>query len=114
MRLPLALAAASALIAAPASAVQIVIDYTYDTNHFFGAGNPSGATAGSQARASLDAAAAFFTDVLDDSFAAIESGCAALCTPSASACRISALPAISRQRTCQRKAVTSTCQSRWR
>jgi len=53
-------------------AITINIDYTYDTNNFFGTGNPDGPTAGAQARASLEAAAANFTAILNDSFTSIQ------------------------------------------
>jgi hypothetical protein len=47
----------------PASAITIQLDYTYDTNNFF--------APGSQARASLTAAAGFFSNILNDTFSAI-------------------------------------------
>lgn len=52
--------------------VTVVPNYSYDVTNFFGAGNPSGPTAGAQARASVDAAAAFFSSILTDSLAAIQ------------------------------------------
>lgn len=55
----------------PAAAITLQIDYTYDTSNFFGAGNPQGATAGGQAKASLEAAASYFSSILNDSFSAI-------------------------------------------
>ncbi|MEZ6071956.1 MAG: dockerin type I domain-containing protein [Pirellulales bacterium] len=55
------------LTSSPARAVNVVIDYTYDSSHFFGVGNPDGAAAGSQAAAALEAAAALFSDALTDS-----------------------------------------------
>ena len=58
--------------AGQASAINVVIDYTYDTTNFFGAGNPSGAAAGQQARDSLDAAASYFSDILTDTFTGID------------------------------------------
>lgn len=62
------LVAIAALLAAlPAAAVDLVIDYSYDTQNFFGAGNPDGAAAGLQARARLEEAADFFSAILDDS-----------------------------------------------
>ncbi|HEX5472662.1 MAG TPA: hypothetical protein VFW73_12300, partial [Lacipirellulaceae bacterium] len=60
------------IVAQPAAAITINIDYTYDTNHFFGSGNPQGAAAGSQAKASLEAAANFYSTILTDSFSAIQ------------------------------------------
>ncbi|BBO32584.1 hypothetical protein [Lacipirellula parvula] len=65
-------AAAALLIATPARAVNIVINYQYDTLNFFGADNPSGATAGAQAKAALDAAASFYSTILTDNFSAIQ------------------------------------------
>lgn len=53
-------------------AVEVSIDYTYDTTNFFGAGNPDGAAAGSQARLALESAADYFSTTLDDSFSSIE------------------------------------------
>ena len=52
-------------------AVNIVIDYSYDTTNFFGAGNPDGAVAGQQARDALEAAADYFSDITNDSFSGI-------------------------------------------
>lgn len=70
---PRGIAALACLVAAaPAAAINVVIDYTYDTSGFFGAGNPNGPAAGAQARASLEEAARFFSTVLSDSFDAIE------------------------------------------
>ena len=42
-------------------AINIEIDYTYDTSNFFGSGNPQGAAAGAQAKAALEAAASYFS-----------------------------------------------------
>ncbi len=56
----------------PAEAVTVRIDYLYDTSHFFGSGNPQGEAAGLQARATLDAAAAFYSGILADTFSAIQ------------------------------------------
>ncbi len=48
------------------------IDYTYDTNNFFGSGNPQGAAAGMQAKAALEAAAELLLQhILNDTFSAI-------------------------------------------
>ncbi len=47
-----------------AQAVQIVIDYTYDTNHFF--------PVGSTQRNTMNAAAGFFTNLLQNEFSSIE------------------------------------------
>jgi hypothetical protein len=57
--------------AAPASAVNIVLDYSYDATSFFGAGNPSGAAAGTQAKAAIEAVASFYSGILTDTFDAI-------------------------------------------
>lgn len=59
------------LFAQPAAAITLQVNYTYDTSNFFGAGNPQGATAGAQAKASLEAAASYFSNILNDSFTAI-------------------------------------------
>ncbi len=56
------------LAAGSASAINVDIDYRFDTTNFFGSGNPSGAAAGLQARNALEAAADYFTDILDDTF----------------------------------------------
>ena len=61
-----------AIGAAPASAINVVLDYTYDTSNFFGSGNPGGLTSGLQAKAALESAAGFFTSVLDDTFSSIQ------------------------------------------
>jgi hypothetical protein len=66
------LAISWASIAASARAVNIVLDYSYDTTNFFGAGNPSGANAGTQATAAIEAAALYFSSILNDTFARIE------------------------------------------
>ncbi len=60
------------LLAQRAVAINVLIDYTYDTTNFFGAGNPSGATAGAQAKAALEAAASFYSTILTDSFSPIQ------------------------------------------
>ena len=52
-------------MAVPTCAINIVIDYTYDTNNFFGSGNPQGAAAGAQARAALEAAASYYLQHLE-------------------------------------------------
>ncbi len=62
--------------AGSATAITIDVDYRYDTpalggSNFFGSGNPQGATGGSQARAALEAAASYFTSILNDTFSAI-------------------------------------------
>ncbi len=56
----------------PSHAVNITLDYTYDTSNFFGAGNPSGATAGAQAKAALEAAVGYYSTILTDTFSAIQ------------------------------------------
>jgi len=55
-----------------ARAVNLTLDYTYDTSNFFGAGNPSGAAAGGQAKAALEAAASFYSTILTDTFSTIQ------------------------------------------
>lgn len=55
------LAGLLALCVAPARAVNVVIDYSYDTGNFFGS-----AGSGNQARSALDAAADYFTEILTD------------------------------------------------
>ncbi|MGI9430491.1 MAG: matrixin family metalloprotease [Bythopirellula sp.] len=55
-----------------ARAINIELDYTYDSSGFFGSGNPDGAAAGSEARAALEAAATYFSDILTDTFSAID------------------------------------------
>lgn len=55
----------------PACAVNIVLDYTYDSTNFFGAGNPSGAAAGAQANAALQAVASFYSGILTDTLSPI-------------------------------------------
>ncbi len=59
------------LLAHQALAINVQIDYTYDTSNFFGSGNPQGAVAGSQARAALEAAASFYSTMLTNEFDAI-------------------------------------------
>jgi hypothetical protein len=59
-----------------ARAITISVDYRYDTqalggSNFFGSGNPQGAAAGMQARATLDSAASYFSSILNDTFSAI-------------------------------------------
>jgi len=66
------LACVVAGLSQPAQAVNLKLDYTYDTSNFFGAGNPSGATAGAQAKAALEAAASFYSTILTDTFSAIQ------------------------------------------
>jgi hypothetical protein len=67
----LAVFVGTSIWAAPSSAINIVIDYTYDTNSFFGNGNPQGAAAGTQARSALEAAANYYSSILNDTFSAI-------------------------------------------
>ncbi|MEN1680716.1 MAG: PEP-CTERM sorting domain-containing protein [Planctomycetota bacterium] len=62
---------ALATAASPARAVNIVVDYTYDTNNFFGSGNPQGSLAGFEARSALNAAAGFLSDILNDTLSPI-------------------------------------------
>ncbi|MEO0531666.1 MAG: matrixin family metalloprotease, partial [Planctomycetota bacterium] len=56
-----------AAMAVPASAINVVIDYTYAGSFF-----STGTTNGQQARATVEAAADFFSEILDDSFSRIE------------------------------------------
>jgi hypothetical protein len=63
--------------ACSASALTIRIDYSIDDNvatgsKFFSTGNPQGASAGAQARAALNAAAAFYSSELNDTLSAIQ------------------------------------------
>ena len=64
------LAAAVSLLIAPSrtQAIEVVLDYTYDSSAFF---NPA-TTSGQQARAAVQAAADFYTEILEDTFSAIE------------------------------------------
>ena len=55
-------------IARKASAIDVTIDYTYDDSNFFGSGNPDGQAAGVRARQALEAAADYFSEILDDTF----------------------------------------------
>ena len=55
-----------------AKAINVTLDYAYDSSNFFGSGNPDGAVAGAQARAALEDAADFFSDILTDTFSRIE------------------------------------------
>ena len=48
-----------------------VIDYSTDTTGFFGANNPQGATGAAQAKDALEAAAQFYSGVLEDTFTEI-------------------------------------------
>lgn len=52
-------------------ALNIVIDYSIDSNEFFGAQNPNGFVGAQQARNTIEAAADFFSQILDDDFDAI-------------------------------------------
>jgi hypothetical protein len=56
-------------VAADSRAVNVVLDYTYDTNLFFGAGNPTGQ--GPQALAALQAAASYYSTILTDTLSPI-------------------------------------------
>ncbi len=64
------LIAVVACCADSAVAAIVRIDYSTDTTGFFGAMNPQGK--GAQAKAALDAAAAFYSGILDDTLAAIQ------------------------------------------
>ena len=59
------------VIAQPAAAINVQINYSYDTTNFFGNGNPQGAIAGAQAKAALEAAASFYSTILTDTFSLI-------------------------------------------
>jgi hypothetical protein len=59
------------LLAHPAAAITLQVDYTYDTTLFFGSGNPQGSAGGAQARAALESAANFYSAILTDTFDAI-------------------------------------------
>src|SRR5262245_34551329 len=50
------------MLASPASAINIQLNYTYDTNNFFG---------NAQAKAALEAAASYYSTILTDTFDAI-------------------------------------------
>jgi hypothetical protein len=65
------LAISWAAVADNVRAVNIVIDYTYDTTNFFGAGNPSGAGAGAQANAAIQTVASFYSGILTDTLSSI-------------------------------------------
>jgi hypothetical protein len=54
-----------------APAVSIVLDYSYDSTNFFGAGNPGGAGAGALAKSAIEATAAFYSSMLTDTLSAI-------------------------------------------
>jgi hypothetical protein len=58
--------------AVPTQAISVTIDYSFDSNNFFGAGNPQGAAAGLQAKATLEAAAGFYSNLLTDSLSVIQ------------------------------------------
>jgi len=60
------------LFALPLQAINITLDYQYDTNNFFGAGNPDGATAGAEAMATLEAVADYYSGILTDTFSTIQ------------------------------------------
>jgi hypothetical protein len=62
---------ASLFAASPAVGITVRIDYTHDASAFFGGGNPQGAAAGAHAASALEAAAAYFTAILDDPFSPI-------------------------------------------
>ena len=62
--------AAVACCASATIAATVRIDYSTDTTGFFGAMNPQGK--GPQAKAALNAAAAFYSSILDDTLAAIQ------------------------------------------
>src|SRR5690606_25583943 len=56
-----------------AEAITLQVDYSYDAvTQFFGANNPAGSAAGAQARAALDAAANYYSQILTDTFSSIQ------------------------------------------
>ena len=55
-----------------ACAVSIKVDYSFDANGFFGAGNPGGPAAGAMAHAAVEAAASYFSGILSDTLAVIQ------------------------------------------
>ena len=68
------LATAFLLYSSNARAITIKLDYTYDTLNgtgFFAAGNPNGAASGAQAKVALEAAAGFFSGILNDTFSGV-------------------------------------------
>ncbi|MCA9241518.1 MAG: hypothetical protein KDA37_15015 [Planctomycetales bacterium] len=69
--LTLALLVVAAAGVTPTSAMELVIDYTYDTTNFFGAGNPDGSAAGAAAKASLEEAARYLSEALEDTLSEI-------------------------------------------
>jgi hypothetical protein len=64
----LVLTAVGFVCVGPVAAITIKIDYSRDTNGFFNASTTDGAAA----RSALNAAAAFYSDILEDTFSAIE------------------------------------------
>jgi hypothetical protein len=68
----LVLSATLCIGASTARAITVKIDYTYDANGFFGAGNPSGAAAGALAKSAVEAAASYFSGILHDTLALIQ------------------------------------------
>ena len=61
----------TACLAGSSHGITITLDYSYDASNFFGSGNPAGAAAGAQAKASLEAAAGYLSGILQDSFDSI-------------------------------------------
>ena len=49
----------------------IKVDYSKDATNFFGGGNPNGAAAALQAKAAMDAAAAFYSGIMEDTLSSI-------------------------------------------
>lgn len=72
--IPKGLVVASIVGVGHLSALDVVIDYSFDTNDFFGSGNPSSAAGGALARTALEAAAGYLSSVLADDFDAIRPG----------------------------------------
>ncbi|TWT86305.1 hypothetical protein Mal64_38450 [Pseudobythopirellula maris] len=64
----LALLAIVLLATRPAAAIDIVIDYTYDSSGFFSSSTANG----SKARAALESAADFYSGILQDTFSAVQ------------------------------------------
>jgi len=68
----LGLVVACSAVPTSASAINIVLDYSRDTQDFFGSGNPDGAASGAQAKATMEFAADFFSTLLEDTFSSIQ------------------------------------------
>ena len=71
---PLLLLFSIAVLVPGLHGIFFTIDYTYDDANFFGAGNPDGSTAGTQAKAALEQAASDLEGLFEDDFSAINPG----------------------------------------